>query len=134
MKTLVRVCGVTNLIFAAFHVWLYLHVARMVGVPEEAFELLRLFAVSGVVFILFLGLALTFLAGEVAVTVTGRLVLVLGAATYIVRALGEVVVVRDTSWCLFALCMLVGIAHCIALLGIRCKCCRKSRILPDSAM
>lgn len=133
MKILIRICGVFNLLFAAFHIWLGFSIARLPVCPQEAHELMKMLNAGGTLFILFMGMALTFVVREVSSTILGRLILILGAATYLLRAAEELFISTHVNVPILGTCLLVGILHLVAFLMLRCPC-RNKPVLPDSTL
>ncbi|MBN1404040.1 MAG: hypothetical protein JW942_06195 [Opitutales bacterium] len=135
MKALVVICGITNIVFTAFHIWLGLQISRMSGVPEQLHALLKMLNTGGTIFILFLAMTLTFMAGEVVKTRLGGMILLLGAATYLVRGAEEFIVSSAVNVPILAACAVVGLLHLCAFVMLRCPCRQKMQdSLPEQSM
>lgn len=115
MFALIRLLGVINLLFAVFHVWLGTAIARIEDIPDGIHSLLMMLNAGGTLFILFLGLCYAFATHDVAETRLGRLVLTLGALTYLVRAAEELLLAPQISWAIFAVSLVTGLLHLTAI-------------------
>jgi len=128
MKILIRIAGVINLLFAAFHVWLGRVICQFTDMPAEHLALMKMLNTGGTIFILFLGVSLTFLAKEIATTALGRLILLLGAATYLVRAAEELIVAPSANITIMAACTIIGLLHLLLFMALRCPCWRDKTV------
>jgi hypothetical protein len=131
MKNYIRVLGVLNLLFAAFHVFLAVAISRC-QLPPEALALMKMLNYGGSIFILFMAVSMLFLASDVVATKLGRMVVLLGAATYIVRAIEEVLIAPHANPLILATCAIVGLLHLGAYAMLCrtccCACCTKTPV------
>ncbi len=133
MNALIRTAGAICLIFTAFHIWLGIAIARM-PLPASPLALMKMLNTGGTIFILFLGVTLTFMASEVRKSRLGSMILLLGAATFIVRAVEEIVVSPHTNIVILAVCALTGLLHAGLFMVLRCPCHMKDAELPEQSM
>ena len=111
-------CGVINAAFLAFHVLLGLSIQRLTALTAGQRALLQAFNTGGAVMIAFLAVA--FLACQADLrTRLGRATILLGAATYLVRALDEFIFFPRVGWAIVTLCTLAGLLHLAALAAAR---------------
>jgi hypothetical protein len=118
MRTLVRILAGINLLFAAFHVLLALQVWGLTDLHSQIHALLIMLAVGGTLFILFLGIAL-FWTREVLSTSIGKVLLLLGAATYLIRGVEELTISPTITMPILVVCAITGALHLVPLFGKR---------------
>ena len=114
-KVLIRISGALNLVFGAFHVFLGFWICRMPGIPEFPFAVMKMLNTALTGAFLYMGVSMLFFAGEVAVTKIGRLLLLLGVTTFLIRGIEEVALAPKPGVPILAVCLIAAIVHALAL-------------------
>ncbi len=107
-------CGAINAAFVAFHVLLGLSFQRITALTAGQRALLHAFNTGGAVMIAFLAVAFFACQADLR-TRLGRATILLGALTYLIRALDEFVFFPQVHWMIVILCTLTGLLHLTAL-------------------
>lgn len=116
-KTLVRISGVINVVFVLFHLWLAWRFHHAMQIPAPLRVMLEIFNGCGSLSILFLALAGLLHPQEVVETRPGRLILWLGAALYLTRAVLEFVLPEAPSPAIMVTCLVAGFLYVAAWLS-----------------
>lgn len=117
-KVLLLLAGVMNALFVPFHIYLGYQLHIWKGLPAAVRGLLETFNACGSLMILFLAVACLALRREVLSTRLGAAVLTLGALLYLSRAAEEFIWLNHNV-VITAICLVAGLAHALALLGVR---------------
>ncbi len=113
LKALIAVNGLVQLAFALFHVQMEMGIARLTGMGDARPLMLALNA-SGMLMFFFFAYACLVPGRQLAGTHLGRAVLVLIAATYLVRAAEEALIFRFDPL-IFSSCLVVGLLNVVIL-------------------
>ena len=117
-KSIFTLCGIINALFAAFHVLLGWNILHLTALTPGQRALLQAFNLGGL--LMFIFLAVAFLACQTDLrTRLGRATILLGALTYLVRALDEFVLFPHVGWTIVILCTITGLLHLAALRAVR---------------
>jgi len=123
MKALIRTSGALNLVFFAFHIVLGFWICRMPGIPVPVMAIMQMLNTALAGAFLYMGISMAFFAGEVAATRIGRLMLALGAITYLVRAGEELWLSPKPGPLVLGICIIAAVIN-LAALAKACPCKR----------
>ena len=117
-KALILIGGALNALAALFHVSISWQIHHLTGVEPGAKALLEMFGNFGMLTIFFFAVASLLYPTDLLTTRPGRLIIILIAVTYLVRAVEEALLAVQFSPFIFAGSLLMGIIYALALFPV----------------